>query len=174
MLSSIGYETFVFESPIGLIYCTFEGGFLIELTLSKGEKKSENFKINTKKITLSPRLKRMEREYPLFLHELSQYFKGKLESFRQPIKIKIGSSFDHKVWAALKEIPYGETITYKDLASRIGSPKAFRAVGNSLHRNPLPIVLPCHRVIASNGNLGGYSAGIEIKRWLLKHERSFL
>src|SRR4030043_1701346 len=81
-----------------------------------------------------------------------------------------GTEFERKVWLTLKEIPYGETRTYKWLAEKIGKPSAYRAVGKALSRNPLPIVLPCHRIIESDGTIGGYSSGIDIKRRLLEIE----
>ena len=81
-----------------------------------------------------------------------------------------GTEFERKVWETLKEIPYGETRTYKWLAEKIGKPHAFRAVGNALGKNPIPIIFPCHRVIETDGSLGGYSGGTDIKRRLLEIE----
>ena len=81
-----------------------------------------------------------------------------------------GTEFDHRVWLTLKEIPFGETRTYKWLAERIGKPKASRAVGQALGRNPIPILLPCHRIIESDGSIGGFSGGVDIKRRLLDIE----
>ena len=81
-----------------------------------------------------------------------------------------GTDFEKKVWLALKEIPYGEARTYKWLSEKIGSPKASRAVGQALGRNPISIVLPCHRIIESDGSIGGYSSGVDIKRRLLEME----
>ncbi len=81
-----------------------------------------------------------------------------------------GSAFQQKVWRALKNIPYGETRSYKEIAEAVGSPKAYRAVGMANHRNPLPIVIPCHRVIHANGALGGYAGGARLKKVLLELE----
>jgi len=102
--------------------------------------------------------------------ELDAYFKGELKEFTQNIKFTRGTCYERKIWRTLKEIPYGEVRTYKWIASRIGNPQATRAVGQALKRNPLPIILPCHRVISSDGTLGGFSCGVLIKKWLLRHE----
>ncbi len=103
--------------------------------------------------------------------QLEAYFSGKLKSF----KIKIspeGTEFQKSVWKALCEIPYGETRTYKDIALSIGNPKAYRAVGLANNRNPIAIIVPCHRVIGSNGKLTGYACGLDVKEFLLKLEEN--
>lgn len=164
-------RSFLFQSPIGLILCLFEGEFLIGVTFDKKNEIHRETGLFSSKATPPLSLKeRVRMEYPLFLYELSEYFSGTLKVFNQPIKIKNGTPFDHRVWSALREIPYGSTTTYKELAKRVGSHQAYRAVGSSLRRNPLPIILPCHRVISTKGSLCGYSSGLEIKRWLLEHE----
>ncbi len=98
-----------------------------------------------------------------------EYFGGRRREFDIPFQLS-GSDFDRKVWLALREIPYGATRTYKWLAGRVGTPRGVRAVGQALRRNPLPLILPCHRVIQSDGSLGGFSAGITVKRRLLDLE----
>ncbi len=170
-------SSFIFESPIGFILCLFEENFLIQVIINKKNELDLEAKLSTDKSTSSLLFKKeleLNKEYPLFLHELSDYFSGTLKVFNQPIKIKSGTIFDHRVWSALREIPYGKTITYKELAARVGSPQAHRAIGSSLKKNPLPIILPCHRVISAKGNLCGYSSGLEIKKWLLEHEGVYL
>ncbi|MBR5519288.1 MAG: methylated-DNA--[Clostridia bacterium] len=102
--------------------------------------------------------------------ELTAYFAGKLRTFTVPISLH-GTSFSLRVWEALREIPYGQTVSYGELAVQIGNPKAARAVGMANHRNPIPIILPCHRVIGSNGNLVGYAGGLAAKTRLLALER---
>ncbi|MDP2754304.1 MAG: methylated-DNA--[protein]-cysteine S-methyltransferase, partial [Nitrospirota bacterium] len=102
--------------------------------------------------------------------ELKEYFENGREEFTQEIDFTKGTELDKKVWLALKGIPYGETRTYKWLAEKVGKPTAFRAVGRALSRNPIPILLPCHRIIESDGSIGGYSSGIDIKRRLLEIE----
>jgi methylated-DNA-[protein]-cysteine S-methyltransferase len=102
----------------------------------------------------------------------SQFFEY-LEGTRKEFEVQYapaGTRFDKKVWQTLKKIPYGQTRTYQWLAEEVGSPKGARAVGGSLSRNPLPIIIPCHRIICSDGSLGGYSSGIQIKKRLLEIE----
>ncbi|MBN2285685.1 MAG: methylated-DNA--[protein]-cysteine S-methyltransferase [Tissierellales bacterium] len=102
--------------------------------------------------------------------ELKEYFGGQRKSFDLPLDIE-GTPFRMKVWNELSKIPYGETISYKELASRIGNVKASRAVGGANNKNPIGIVVPCHRVIGANGALVGYEGGIDKKKWLLDFEK---
>lgn len=102
--------------------------------------------------------------------ELEEYFAGKRHTFGFPIAAK-GTPFQQKVWRALQTIPYGETRTYKQIAEQIGHPKAYRAVGMANNRNPLPIVVPCHRVVGSDGKLVGYAGGVDLKTKLLGIEK---
>lgn len=101
--------------------------------------------------------------------QLREYFAGTRRTFDLPLAPR-GTAFQQRVWAALRAIPYGETRTYGELAAAIGSPNASRAVGMANHRNPIPIIIPCHRVIGANGTLTGYAGGLEIKRRLLALE----
>lgn len=109
----------------------------------------------------------------LMLEEFANYFAGALREFTCQILLKEGTEFEQSVWLKLKDIPYGETRSYKWLAEQLGRPHGARAVGQALSKNPIPIVLPCHRVIESDGDLGGYSGGVELKRRLLAHEYYF-
>ena len=112
-------------------------------------------------------------ETPLLLQaqrELEEYFAGRRSSFSVPLSMH-GTPFQLRVWRALTEIPYGETLSYGALARRIGNPKACRAVGMANHVNPLPVFVPCHRVVGANGGLTGYAGGLDIKRFLLELER---
>ena len=102
--------------------------------------------------------------------QLSAFFSSKLQRFDLPLRLE-GSPFQNRVWAALQEIPYGATISYRDLAERVGSPRGYRAVGGANGKNPLPILIPFHRVISHDGSLGGYSGGLGIKRFLLDLEQ---
>jgi methylated-DNA-[protein]-cysteine S-methyltransferase len=106
-----------------------------------------------------------------FRAQLQAYFGGELQSFDLPLAMN-GTPFQQTVWSALRNIPYGATISYGELARRIGKPKASRAVGLANGSNPLSIVVPCHRVIGADGSLTGYGGGLERKRWLLRHERA--
>lgn len=104
--------------------------------------------------------------------ELTEYFQNKLTTFTTPIQL-IGSDFQKSVWQELQKIEPGKTSTYKILAENLGNPKAMRAVGNANGANQLAIIIPCHRVIQTDGSLGGYGGGVERKQWLLNHEKSF-
>ena len=105
------------------------------------------------------------------IHELSSYFNGHRVNFKSILDLSIGTEFQRKVWEKVSEIPYGEQRSYKWIADEIGSPHAVRAVGNAVGKNPVPPIIPCHRVIRSDGNLGGFSSGIALKKWLLKLEK---
>ena len=102
--------------------------------------------------------------------ELTAYFEGVSTDFAALTLDPQGTPFQRRVWQELRRIPRGQTISYKELAQRIGNPKACRAVGQANGRNPIPLIIPCHRVIAADGGLGGFSSGLERKRWLLRHE----
>ena len=104
------------------------------------------------------------------VEQMDAYFAGRLHAFTVPVRMN-GTPFQVRCWQALLQIPYGETRTYAQQAAMIGSPKACRAVGMSNHRNPLPIVVPCHRVVGAKGKLTGYAGGIETKETLLRIER---
>lgn len=101
--------------------------------------------------------------------QLEEYFSGRRQRFELPLKLS-GTDFQRQVWTTLADIPYGATISYAELAALVGRPAAFRAVGQANGANPLPIVLPCHRVVASGGRIGGYGGGLEMKRRLLALE----
>lgn len=105
--------------------------------------------------------------------EMKEYFAGEREYFETPVGL-LGTSFQIRVWEELRKVPYGSTISYTELAHRIDKPAAFRAVAQANAQNPLSIVVPCHRVINTDGAPGGYNAGIERKRWLLDFEQSVL
>jgi methylated-DNA-[protein]-cysteine S-methyltransferase len=104
--------------------------------------------------------------------ELTAYFAGLPTDFSSLPLDPQGTIFQLRVWQELRKIPRGSTISYGELARRAGSPKAFRAVGQANGANPIPLIIPCHRVIAADGSLGGYSSGLDRKRWLLQHETS--
>lgn len=145
------YDTF--ESPIGKLYLVFTGSDLIGIDFEKPS-----------------RVLRKGNAPSLIKKELKEYFKDGTKEFTQKIAFVKGTEFEKKIWLALRDIPYGETRTYKWLAEKTGNPNASRAVGRALSRNPIPILLPCHRVIESDGSLGGYSGGVDIKRRLLDME----
>jgi methylated-DNA-[protein]-cysteine S-methyltransferase len=103
------------------------------------------------------------------ISQLDEYFEGKRKQFELPLSFK-GTEFQKKVWNVLLHIPCGKTLTYAEIARSIDHPKAYRAVGSANGKNPLPIIIPCHRVIASDGSLGGYAYGLNIKKKLLDIE----
>ncbi len=103
--------------------------------------------------------------------QLQEYFSGTRKAFDMPLDLE-GTEFQRKVWAELLKIPFGATMTYLELATMLGEPKLVRAVGAANGKNPVGIVVPCHRVIGTGGKLVGYAGGLERKRWLLHHERA--
>ena len=106
-------------------------------------------------------------------HQLAAYFAGDLTTFDLPLS-PTGTSFQRRVWDALRRIPFGESTSYGQIARGLGVPNSARAVGAANGRNPIPIIVPCHRVIGANGSLTGFGGGIERKHWLLEHERAVM
>ncbi len=165
-MPATGSKTFydLFPSPLGMLCLIFSGPSLVRIIfLDEEHEKNSHFKI------MGEDFRRGESPES-FTIQLSDYFRGNLKEFHQDILILTGTEFEKSVWLALREVPYGETRSYRWLAERIGRPKALRAVGRALSKNPIPIVLPCHRIIESDGSIGGYSSGIEKKRRLLNLE----
>ncbi|OGD18830.1 MAG: cysteine methyltransferase [Candidatus Aminicenantes bacterium RBG_13_59_9] len=113
------------------------------------------------------------RQHPILraaVVEVDEYFRGKRSEFSVPLILR-GTDFQIDIWRRLVRIPYGQTATYSDLARAVGRPRAMRAVGQANHRNPISIVIPCHRVVGSDGRLVGYGGGLWRKGWLLEHEK---
>ena len=105
------------------------------------------------------------------LRQLDEYFKGKRKKFSVPLILE-GTDFQKAVWRQLQKIPFGQTASYGDVARATGSPQAFRAVGNANNKNRIPLIIPCHRVIGSDGQMVGFGSGIWRKEWLLDHEKN--
>ncbi|MDH5680232.1 MAG: methylated-DNA--[protein]-cysteine S-methyltransferase [Spirochaetota bacterium] len=103
--------------------------------------------------------------------ELMAYFNGELREFSVEVDLA-GTDFQNMVWKALMEIPYGETVCYSDIARKTSNEKSARAVGSANHRNPVPIIIPCHRVVGKDGSLTGYASGVDVKKWLIRHEKA--
>jgi len=146
-----------YTSPVGILEIKTDDEAIIEVCLLKN----------------SIPAVRQASAHPLIQETCSQfdeYFAGKRRIFDLPLSPK-GTDFQQTVWKQLQEIPYGQTISYSQLAKAIRHPKACRAVGSANGKNPIPIIIPCHRVIASNGSLGGYSSGLDIKTQLLELEK---
>lgn len=148
-------KTFYYETDIGEIGITENGTAITHIYFGENTSKDIN-------LIETPLLKEAYKQ-------LKEYFSGKRKVFQLPLAPK-GTDFQEKVWKALQEIPYGRTYSYKDIAIKIGNINACRAVGMANNRNPIPIIIPCHRVIGTNGKLVGYGGGLKIKEMLLKIE----
>ena len=149
-------------SPVGPLFLAASAKGLVRL-----EFESRVQQLNPE----STHLQKSEDALTPYLRELDEYFAARRRVFSFPLDLR-GTEFQLKCWRALLNIPYGETRTYRDIAQAIGHPHAFRAVGMSNNRNPIAIVVPCHRVIASDGSLCGYGGGLDIKRRLLDLEQA--
>lgn len=160
MKAPITYYT-RFPSPIGELTLTSDSAALTGLFIS-----------GHKAIAQRPS-EWAEAEAPFegVAEQLESYWSGDVRQFSVPLA-PAGTEFQQRVWAALLDIPHGQTISYSELAYRIGRPTAIRAVGSANARNPISILIPCHRVVGSNGSLTGYAGGVDRKRWLLNHETS--
>lgn len=141
-----------YKTRIGIIKIMEEDGFIIKISSNAAKEETEE----------TPLLKEACRQ-------INEYINGKREKFTLPLKYS-GTAFRIKVWDALREIEYGKTVSYGDIAERIGNPKASRAVGQAIHNNPIMIVIPCHRVIGKDGSLTGFGGGLDLKEKLLKIE----
>ena len=156
----------IYESPMGPLLIAEEGGCIVEVSFMEADTRSE-FRQAADVMGNNPSHAPVAKAC---VSELEAYFAGNLKDFSVPIKLK-GTDFRMQVWAALMTIPYGETISYKELAQRIGQPKAARAVGGANHHNPISIIVPCHRVIGASGTLTGYGGGLNNKEFLLALEK---
>ena len=147
-----------YESPVGTLLLTSDGEALTGLyTRARAEDYA------------GPGWVEDGKPFARVITELDAYFAGRLQSFTAPVRLT-GTPFQRKVWAALRGIPYGETVSYAEIARRVGQPTACRAVGLANGRNPVSIVVPCHRVIGADGSLTGYGGGLDRKRFLLALE----
>jgi methylated-DNA-[protein]-cysteine S-methyltransferase len=148
------------ESPIGDLLVAGDDGVLKLVSFPRGSMAREP----------DEGWERKDSEFDEVRRELGEYFEGKRESFDVPLEAD-GTDFQRDVLGALQQIPYGETRTYGEIAEHLGKPKASRAVGAANGRNPIPILIPCHRVIGSDGSLTGFGGGIDTKEFLLSLER---
>ena len=151
-----------FHSPVGIILIEVNGEMITSLVFEKKKTVTPSEEIFDDSNIL---IKNCEQQ-------LTAYFNGTRREFDLPLQ-QNGTAFQQKIWTALQQIPYAKTISYLELSKRTGDIKAIRAVGTTNGKNQLSIVVPCHRVIGSNGDLTGYSGGLWRKRWLLEHERKF-
>lgn len=146
--------TYTYISPVGNIIIKENGNAITNISFGQGKRENE--------FSPSPLIIRT-------INQLREYFEGKRKIFDLPLAPK-GTDFQKKVWQSLLEIPYGETRSYKEIATKVGNPKAYRAVGMANNKNPIAIVIPCHRVIGKNGELTGYAGGMDVKSYLIKLE----
>lgn len=151
---------FYYDSTIGRIWIAEKDNIITDVYFG------EEIEINGWQLKETDLLKEAGKQ-------LKEYFDGKRKNFELPLAPR-GTEFQQKVWKALQEIPYGETRSYGEIAKRIGNSKAARAVGMANNRNPISILIPCHRVIGANGKLVGYGGGLHIKEYLLKLEKEHM
>ena len=144
-----------YDTIIGKIFIAEKNGFIAQVSFKEIKKKKKETAL-IKKTYL----------------ELAEYFNGKRQIFNVPLSPE-GTPFQKKVWEELKKIPYGQTATYKEIAKGIDNEKACRAVGMANNKNPIAIIIPCHRVIGSNGSLTGYAGGLTVKNKLLQIEHEY-
>lgn len=149
----------IFESPVGALLLAGDGEALHLIGFPTGSRAKQP----------DPAWRKDAAPFKETVRQLGAYFAGDRRAFDLPLHFG-GTDFQNTVWRTLIDIPYGETITYADLAARIGRPTASRAVGAANGANPLPIVAPCHRVIGANGSLTGFGGGLPTKMFLLRHE----
>jgi methylated-DNA-[protein]-cysteine S-methyltransferase len=155
----------IYQSPAGCICIKVSGGFINEIIFIKEEKGE----------TKPASVILCEEDKIVFEQcttQLNEYFSGKRQNFELPTR-QDGTIFQQKVWAELMQIPYGKTISYLQLARQLGDVKTIRAAASANGRNQLSIVVPCHRVIGSDGSLTGYGGGLHRKKWLLDHENQY-
>lgn len=155
--SSLFYTSM--DSPIGELLLLGDGHALHGLYMQDGRKP----------VGIAPRWKRSAAPFADVQAQLREYFAGERVAFDASLAMN-GTPFEQRVWRALTDIPYGETVSYGEIATRVGQPSAARAVGLANGRNPIAVIVPCHRVIGANGTLTGYGGGLERKRLLLELE----
>jgi methylated-DNA-[protein]-cysteine S-methyltransferase len=160
-MSTLIYTTI--DSPIGELLLVGDGETLHRLSMQGGRRP----------MPIDPSWERRDDAFEEVRRQLIEYFDGSRREFDLPLSMD-GNAFELRVWSALREIGYGETVSYGHIAERIGAPSAARAVGLANGRNPIAVIVPCHRVIGANGSLTGYGGGLERKRLLLDLESGVL
>jgi methylated-DNA-[protein]-cysteine S-methyltransferase len=151
------------DSPIGELLLVGDGEALARLSMQDGRHP----------VAINPEWMRRDEPFREVIEQLTEYFDGTRHAFDVPLELA-GNPFELRVWRALCEIPYGETVSYGQLANTIGEPAAARAVGLANSRNPIAVIVPCHRVIGADGTLTGYGGGLQRKRFLLDLETGVL
>ncbi|HET7658364.1 MAG TPA: methylated-DNA--[protein]-cysteine S-methyltransferase [Bacillales bacterium] len=158
------------DSPIGPLTIVATSKGVCKIEFGKVNETMANLQVWVKKHFLKSEMVRDEAEIKFVACQLNEYFRGIRTSFDVPLDLH-GTPFQKKVWEALRQIPHGETRSYKEVAQSMNAGKAVRAIGNANNKNPLPIIIPCHRVIGSNGSLVGYGGGLQRKKYLLDIEK---
>jgi methylated-DNA-[protein]-cysteine S-methyltransferase len=164
-LADIGYATV--DSPFGTLTAAVTAEGLVRLAFPEEPLEEVLDRLAAK---LSPRIVEAPARFEQVRRELDEYFAGARRDFEVPLDRILMSAFAKRVLAATSAIPYGSVSTYTDMAAAAGSPRGSRAAGNALGSNPIPLIVPCHRVLRTGGNLGGYGGGLDRKRWLLELE----
>ena|SRR5690554_2765997 len=162
----MGISFFKYPSPLGVLNIYFNKQSISRIEFNE-EEKNRSIQSNQMKIS--------DDNYPVYCRiykEFNDYFTGNRMEFDLSVMME-GSNFQKKVWEEIRRIPYGETRSYGFIARNIENRNAARAVGIACHKNPVPIIIPCHRVIGSDGCLTGYAGGLSLKKWLLAHERKY-
>ena len=168
-LLDVAYATL--DSPVGTLLLASTDRGLVRLAYLGGEGEDEEAVLEQLASAISPRVLASARRLDDPRRELDQYFAGARHEFELPLDWRLTHGFGRRVLQATARIPYGAVASYKEVATEAGSPRGFRAAGNALGSNPIPIVVPCHRVLHSGGGLGGYTGGLDRKRTLLAVER---
>ncbi|MEM0157980.1 MAG: methylated-DNA--[protein]-cysteine S-methyltransferase [Thermoplasmataceae archaeon] len=163
-VETIYYSTM--ESEFGILAVAFTKNGICAVTLSGSVEEAEAYLRKE-----YPKVKLLERSENSYPREILASLDGKNTAL--PLDLK-GTDFQKEVWQAIRNIPYGSTATYSEIASNIGRPRSYRAVANACADNPVPLIVPCHRVVRKNGDLGGYGLGIDTKRKLIDYEKSKL
>ena len=160
-------EQSFFNSPLGVLEIKVTSQLVCSILFTN---------TNRKIIPITENITKTQTKYPLTMicqQQLTEYFSGERTIFELPLQ-QMGTAFQQKIWSELTNIPYGKTISYLALSKRIGNSKAIRAVGTANGKNSICIVVPCHRVIGSNGDLKGYNGDLWRKKWLLEHEGKYI
>ena len=158
------------DSPLGRLLVAVTPRGLVRLAYEGEREEREEAVLAELAERVSPRLLRAPERTDGVRRELDDYFAGRLQAFDTPIDWSLVRGFASGVLQATARVPFGEVVTYRDVATAAGSPRAYRAAGNALGSNPMPIVVPCHRVLHAGGGLGGYTGGLDRKRYLLALE----
>lgn len=161
MIDTSIHKITYYNSPIGTLTIKSTETAIVEVSFNHKQTSSDS--------DSAEKLSYLEEKC---IQQLDEYFEGNLRAFNLPLQLN-GTHFQQTVWLALQQIPYGKTVSYLDLSKKMGNTKAIRAVGTANGSNPIAIIIPCHRVIGSNGDLTGYAGELWRKKWLLDHENSF-